>query len=661
MLLDRGLLVQDGPVYTPTGEIETLEVPETLHALIAARLDGLSAEERRLLQDGAVLGKTFTLSALAALAPSSNGEVEPLLAGLVRKEVLGVQSDPRSPERGQYGFLQDLVRHVAYETLSKRERKARHLAAAEHLEAAFAVQEEEIAEVLASHYLAAAEAAPDAEDAETIRTKAGEMLRRAGERAASLGAPDEGQRYYEQAADIARDPLLEAELLEQAGRLAIQANRSAEARERLERAITLYADAGQERASVLASAALADADVDEGRLAEAATRLSEAVRELEREKPSIELAEALAQLGRILALSGHGDEAVAPLERALTLAERLQLPSVFVEALTTRGVVLMWQGRLGEARIQLEAAIARAHDEQLYRSALRAENNLLVVLEASDRHAEVADLGERTIALARRRGDRRWEANLRTGVSSTLFMLGRWDEALTIAAEEDPEAANETARVQLLWIALIECERGNLEAAERRLAAAESMRASDNPQTRSVHALVEARVLRARGRQVEALAAAERGLATLGDLAITDASMKAVLVEAIEAALAIPDVDKAEELLAIPQSLDPGELTPFLQASTGRLLALLDAARGSDDGIEDRFRAATALFREFGIAFYQAVTQLEHGEWLIGQGRSDEADPLLAEAAEAFERIQATPWLERVEALGAARGEEVPA
>ena len=164
MLLDRGLLVQDGPVYTPTGEIETLEVPETLHALIAARLDGLSPEERRLLQDGAVLGKTFTRAALAALSGSTDGELEPLLSGLVRKEVLGVQSDPRSPERGQYGFLQDLVRHVAYETLSKRERKTRHLAAAEHLETRFA-DEDEIAEVLASHYLAAVEAAPEAEDA----------------------------------------------------------------------------------------------------------------------------------------------------------------------------------------------------------------------------------------------------------------------------------------------------------------------------------------------------------------------------------------------------------------------------------------------------------------------------------------------------------------
>ncbi len=60
MLLDRGLLVQEGPAYRLTGRVEALEVPETLHALIAARLDGLSAEERRLLQDAAVLGKTFT-------------------------------------------------------------------------------------------------------------------------------------------------------------------------------------------------------------------------------------------------------------------------------------------------------------------------------------------------------------------------------------------------------------------------------------------------------------------------------------------------------------------------------------------------------------------------------------------------------------------------
>src|SRR5437763_15325786 len=134
MLLDRGLLVEEGPVYKPVGEIRALEVPETLHALIAARLDGLSAEERRLLQDGAVLGKTFSKQSLAELSGTPADEVEELLAGLVRKEVLNVQADPRSPEHGQYGFLQDLVRRVGYETLSKRDRRERHLVAAAILE-----------------------------------------------------------------------------------------------------------------------------------------------------------------------------------------------------------------------------------------------------------------------------------------------------------------------------------------------------------------------------------------------------------------------------------------------------------------------------------------------------------------------------------------------
>ena len=67
MLLDRGLVVREGNAYRPTGPIGELEVPETLHALIAARLDGLSPEERRLVQDGAVLGKTFTRHGLASL------------------------------------------------------------------------------------------------------------------------------------------------------------------------------------------------------------------------------------------------------------------------------------------------------------------------------------------------------------------------------------------------------------------------------------------------------------------------------------------------------------------------------------------------------------------------------------------------------------------
>ena len=131
MLLDRGLLVQEGTSSGRPGRSRRSRCRRHCTRSIAARLDGLTPEERRVVQDAAVLGKTFTKQALAALTGLAEDELEPLLASLVRKEVLSIQADPRSPERGQYGFLQDLVKHVAYETLSKQERKAQHLAAAE--------------------------------------------------------------------------------------------------------------------------------------------------------------------------------------------------------------------------------------------------------------------------------------------------------------------------------------------------------------------------------------------------------------------------------------------------------------------------------------------------------------------------------------------------
>ncbi|HEU5264920.1 MAG TPA: adenylate/guanylate cyclase domain-containing protein, partial [Gaiellaceae bacterium] len=147
MLLDRGVLVREGHSYRLTGEIETLEVPETLQALIAARLDGLAPDERRVAQHASVLGRTFTLRGLSAVSGLAEPELGSLLGSLVRKEVVSLTSDPLSPERGQYGFLQDLVKKVAYDTLSRKERKTLHLAAAEHLRSLG--DEDELVEVLA--------------------------------------------------------------------------------------------------------------------------------------------------------------------------------------------------------------------------------------------------------------------------------------------------------------------------------------------------------------------------------------------------------------------------------------------------------------------------------------------------------------------------------
>jgi class 3 adenylate cyclase/tetratricopeptide (TPR) repeat protein len=658
MLLDRGLLAPDGPVYRPTGTIETLEVPESLHGLIAARLDGLSSEERRLLQDGAVLGKTFTTGALSALSGQPGSDLEPLLSSLVRKEVLGVQSDPRSPEHGQYGFLQDLVRHVAYETLSKRDRKTRHLAAASHIERSFP-EEDEVAEVLASHYLAAGEAVPDAEDAPEIRTKAREMLRRAGERAGSLGAPEEGQRYFDQAADLADEPLIQAELLERAGELAYPAGRTAEARARLERAIGLFEQDGERASAARASARLADIDVAEGQLEGAASRLEIALPALEEAGSTPELAATLAQLGRMRALRGDREHALAALEPALSLAEKLALEEIFVQGLTSKAIVLFYAGRYAEARLLLEGVLQRARAGELHWAWFRAAANLTELLQDADRFEEAVELMTEHEVRARQLGNREELAYARSAGLRALVLLGRWDKALAQAEEAEQVEASEHALAELVELVPVHCEQGNLDAARSELEAHDWCRDAEQADIKYGFATAEARLLRAQGLNAEARAVADRALR--GELEITNSRVKRSLVEALEATLALGNLAEAEELLGGVGKLEPGELTPFLVAQRSRFWARVDAELGRHDRVDENFRHAAAGFREFGFVFYLAATQLEHAKWLIEQGRPAEAEPLLAEARETFERLGAKPWLERIEAGKTPSEAEVPA
>ena len=317
MLLDRGALVQEGAVYRPAGPIEDLEVPETLHALIAARLDGLPAEERAVLQDAAVLGKTFGASTLAAIGGRDEAALESILRSLVRKEVLSVQADPRSPERGQYVFLQDLVRRVAYETLSRRDRKARHLAAAEHLEASRPGEENELAEVLASHYLEAHRAVPDAPDAVEIKARARDALVRAGTRSESLAARREALRYFEQAADLTDEPGARSDLLARAGNMASDAGLLDRARDLFDRAIAIAQELGDDMARARAEIGRAWMSTADGRLEESLERLRWARAVLEDREPGPELAMVVAEIARLSYFLGRTEEALQTIERSL--------------------------------------------------------------------------------------------------------------------------------------------------------------------------------------------------------------------------------------------------------------------------------------------------------------------------------------------------------
>jgi class 3 adenylate cyclase/tetratricopeptide (TPR) repeat protein len=656
MMLDRGVLVQDGPVYRPVGPIASLEVPETLHALIAARLDGLAPEERRLLQDAAVLGKTFTERALATLLETSETELAPLLKSLVRKEMLALQTDPRSPEHGQFSFLQDLVRHVAYETLSKQERRARHLAAAAHLESAFG-EEEEIVEVLASHYLDAYRSGPDAEGADAIKVKARQMLTRAGERAASLAAAREGQRYFEQAAELADDAPIRAHLEDLAGRMAWRRGHGEEARAFFERASSAFEGAGTSHAVARIAARLAEIDFRDGQLGECVTRLEQALETLSSEEPDEDVAMVAGQLGRFLLLNGQYEEAAPRLELALELAEALELREVFADALTSKSLLFSRRNRLEEARILLEGSVARALAEDLPAVAARALNNLGVVLESSDRYSESLSVTERGVELARRLGDRVWELQLFAGPISTLVVLGRWDDAFARAGEAESLPGAEHAPELFLHLVAIDCWRGRPAEARTRLGLYSAHRDSSEFQTRSAYALHESMVLRAEGNHRAALEVLERELArSSAKLAVTFLTVKLGLVEALEAAFDLGDMAKLEELLGRIEVLRPGERPPLLTAHTARFRARLASDPSEADA---SFARAEELFRDLEMAFWLAVTQLEHAEWLLEHERATDAEPLLDRAVETFERLEATPWTDRARQHAQGREAEV--
>jgi predicted ATPase/class 3 adenylate cyclase len=656
MLLDRGLVAQEGSVYRPTGPIEALDVPETLHALIAARLDGLEPEERQLLQDASVVGKTFTKQGAAAVGGQPEEALEPLLTALVRKEVLAIQSDPRSPERGQYLFLQDLVRFVAYETLAKRDRKVRHLRAAAYLEELFGAAELEVVEVVASHYLAAYEAAPDDEDASVTKAKAADMLRRAGERAASLAASAEAERYFVQSAELADDPIARAELYERAGEMAAAAARLEEAKSDYQRAIELFEGEGATHPAARVTARMGDVEFQMGNLEQALEQMEKALSVLGGDEPDADFATLTTQLGRLHFFNGNIERATEMLEQGLALGEALRLPEVLAQALNSYGVISIWRGRPEMALALYTHSLKLALEQDLPTAAFRAYNNLADCFGQFDRYDDAFECTEDGIALARKVGNRAWEWRLMLESCTNLVLLGRWDEALERAGEID-----ESSPVwPLYWATLAELLVRRGEVGEAARLAAVHIRSENSPdlQERAWHAAGSAAVLGAEGKLVEALEAAEKAMSALSVLSPRHEAVKRGFVDALEAAIGLGQLDKAEELLGQIDAMRPGELSAYLDGQRSRFRARVGAARGGGREVEPAFKAAERLFRGYGVVFWLAVTQAEHGEWLVAQGRVEDAEPLLAEARETFERLQARPYLER---MAGAESEPAPA
>jgi predicted ATPase/class 3 adenylate cyclase len=652
MLLDRGLLVPEGNAYRPAGPVETLEVPETLHALVAARLDALTPDERRLVEDGAVLGKTFTKQGLSALTGRAESELEPLLAGLLRKEILSVQADPRSPERGQYAFLQDIVKRVAYETLSLRERKAKHLGAAEFL-LTIGGEEDEFVEVVAAHYVDALEAAPDADDAGEIRGLAREMLVRAGERAGSLAADAEAQRSFERAAALSDDPIEQAELHERAGVMARNGARGKDASECFERAITLFGEASESHATARVEARLTEVMWDLGRLEEGLERMNRSFELMSDEDPDSDLAMLAAQLGRFMFFNGQPELATQRIESALAMAEALRLPEVLAQALTTKGIILTSQGRRLEGLAVLRFGLETARDHDKPSAALRASFNLADCLAQANRFDEGAQVVRDGLAQARRFGSRYWEIAF-LGQLYSFLTLGEWDEALGMFGElalDDWVENRQAFSGAPILLATVLGNRGELDDVREILTRFEDMDGSGDEQERSSYRAGLARFHLGSGQAADALPVAQEAFGSYVHFGFGAEQVKEAFAAAGEAALLLGERATATELVDIVDQLPPGTTNLFLQAQSARFRARL----AQDDAAEwDRlFRQSAALLRELAAPFWLAVVQTEHAEALVALEEGDQAHSLLAEAREVFERLRATPWLVRVDRAGA--------
>ncbi len=451
MLLAEGRLALEDGVYRPIGDLTSVAVPETLTALIASRLDGLAAEDRTLVSDAAVLGQSFTLAGLSAVSGIPEAELEPRLLGLVRRELLSRETDPRSPEHGQYAFVQALIREVAYNTLAKKDRKARHLAAARFFES---LDSEEIAGGLAGHYLAAYASAPDGVEADALAGQARIALKAAAARAIALGSYDQAVTFLNQALTVTTDPTETAELLERAGEIASSAARHDDAEAFLERATELNRERGDRIATARATAALGRVRLSARRTAEALELLGPAVVEFADLGSDPALVALHSQLARACMLTGDSRKAIEMADRALEVAEPSELDALVADTLITKGSALGDIGRLIEGVGMIETGERLARSAGLVSILLRAINNRTVYQGEMDPRATY-EAQKEGLALARRMGLRSWVFGFAVGIGYMAFRLGEWDRSEAVLGEALTDDPSSEDRLQILDNALL--------------------------------------------------------------------------------------------------------------------------------------------------------------------------------------------------------------
>ncbi|HKR99173.1 MAG TPA: AAA family ATPase [Candidatus Dormibacteraeota bacterium] len=609
-------------------------LPETVHGVIAARLDTLPVEEKSLLQDAAVIGRLFWAGALCAVDETRTAnDVERRLHWLERKEFVQRVRRPSMAGESEYIFLHVLVRDVAYGQIPRAARAEKHRSAAEWI--AKHGRTEDHAETLAYHYAGAIEllraAGRPVDDA--LLAAARISLTDAGDRAFALNALQRAIKFYRSALELSEEGSLGR------ARLLFKLGRSQEL-------------GGEPDVALLeqASAALQAAD-DRQTAAETEIVLTEALwlrgdnpgwrlhlsraRELAAGLPlSYTTTYVTSNVSRFCMLSGEFDQAIQVGSQALAMAEELQIGELQAHALNNIGVARFGNGDQ-RGIDDLERSIALSKEASSPGETCRAIFNLSSCLFDNGQLAAAERLQQEQIALASRIGHVwRWRFT-RGDIVELHYCLGEWDRSLDEAdafiAEVEAGSPHLIAAFCYSVRARIRVARDNVPGALADLERAlELASANDNPAWRYVVLSSSSSVL---------LDAGERGRAEdlLDELLPIVGSGGTRNYQSLQsAAWAFAAFDRGAELLGLIPDVD----SPWVRAA--RSFAMGD------------IEAAAEVCESMSAVSDAARDRLWLGTRLAEQGHAREAGAQLERALAFYRTVGATRYIRQCEQLLAA-------
>ena len=449
LFVDHGVLRLSDGHWEQARPIDEIEIPVGIQAVLAARLDSLPAEEKRLGQDAAVVGRIFWDRVVAHLSGAAPPSTNALLRRLRVKELIVPREPSSLADTSEFSFRHVLIRDVAYESLPKLERARKHQEVARWAEERLTDRPDEMVELLAAHYWSALryreEFASDDEPLEALRQKTLDYARRAAARATVLWQLEIAARWMrvavEQSRRLARPAAEHARLLLEYVQAANEFEPVASMLSITDEAVGLL---GHDRSLPVPDRLLlaevrqwhAFLQYTAGHTNSARVTLREGIEALEGEPPRKERAALLYRLGWTFWRGGPADAAPKLLERAIAEAQAAGAAREEARATHDLGIVTAHLGRHAEGIALIERSFGLARETQDRELLMRCYINLpTTIVEEGGDHRKAIAMYEEGLTLARRAVNRSALGWLCTNLGATLGTLGRLEEALAVHRE----------------------------------------------------------------------------------------------------------------------------------------------------------------------------------------------------------------------------------